>query len=240
MICQYHFAHEAPHRPGRPAPPGRGRPHPARDPAPARAPATASARVTSPPAATLRSPRSATTSRCSARPAGCARSAARPMSTTGSARRPSSASGRSPASSRRRSARCRVADQSRSSDRRLQLVLGTYAVLVFAVLWVGLAVGLIAGGQAFADAWTWLNSLVPVARITAWILFLPIAIGLWAWNAGCRRRSSPPSSSASSPGRWSPSGAWPAPSDGAEERCAADEARGAELGCAGDEARGAA
>ena len=77
-----------------------------------------------------------------------------------------------------------MADQSRSSNRRLQLVLGTYAVLVFAVLWVGLAVGLIAGGQAFADAWTWLNSLVPVARITAWILFLPIAIGLWAWNAG--------------------------------------------------------
>jgi len=77
-----------------------------------------------------------------------------------------------------------VADQSRSNDRRLQLVLGTYAVLVFAVLWVGLVVGLVAGGQAFADAWAWLNGLEPVARITAWILFLPIAIGLWAWNAG--------------------------------------------------------
>jgi hypothetical protein len=77
-----------------------------------------------------------------------------------------------------------MADQVRYRDRRLQLILGTYAVLVFAVLWVGLAVGLIAGGHAFADAWTWLNGLEPVARITAWILFLPIAVGLWARNAG--------------------------------------------------------
>jgi hypothetical protein len=77
-----------------------------------------------------------------------------------------------------------VADQGRTRDRRLQLVLGTYAVLVFAVLWVGLAVGLVSGGQAFTDAWAWLNGLEPVARIAAWVLFLPIAVGLWAWNAG--------------------------------------------------------
>lgn len=56
-------------------------------------------------------------------------------------------------------------------------------MLVFAVLWVGFALGLIAGGQAFADAWAWLNGLEPVARIAAWVLFLPIAVGLWAWNA---------------------------------------------------------
>ncbi len=120
-----------------------------------------------------------------------------------------------------------MADQGRTRDRRLQLVLGTYAVAVFALLWVGFAVGLVSGGQAFADAWAWLNGLEPVARIAAWILFLPIAVGLWAWNATLPARSSPPSSSASSPGRWSPSGAWPAPSGGAERGCAGDEARGA-------------
>jgi len=43
--------------------------------------------------------------------------------------------------------------------------------------------GMASGGQAFTDAWAWLNGLEPIARITAWILFLPIAIGLWAWNA---------------------------------------------------------
>ncbi len=76
-----------------------------------------------------------------------------------------------------------MADPGQSRDRRLQLALGTYAVLVFGVLWVGFAFGLIAGGQAFADAWAWLNGLDPVARIAAWVLFLPIAVGLWAWNA---------------------------------------------------------
>ncbi len=45
------------------------------------------------------------------------------------------------------SARHPVADPGRTRDRRIQLALGTYAVLVFAVLWVGFALGLIAGGQ---------------------------------------------------------------------------------------------
>jgi hypothetical protein len=76
-----------------------------------------------------------------------------------------------------------MADPGRGRDRRLQLALGTYAVLVLAALWVGFAVGLVAGGQAFADAWAWLNGLEPIARVVAWILFLPIAVGLWAWNA---------------------------------------------------------
>ena len=75
-------------------------------------------------------------------------------------------------------------DQRSRRDQRLQLALGTYAVVVFAVLWLGFAVGLVTGGQVFADAWAWLNGLEPIARIAAWILFLPIAVGLWAWNAG--------------------------------------------------------
>ena len=78
----------------------------------------------------------------------------------------------------------RVADPARTRDRRLQIVLGAYAVLVFAALWVGFAVGLVSGGQAFTDAWAWLSGLEPLARILAWILFLPIAVGLSAWNAG--------------------------------------------------------
>lgn len=77
-----------------------------------------------------------------------------------------------------------MTDPGRTRDRRLQLALGAYAVLVFAVLWVGLVVGVITGDQRFADAWAWLNGLEPVARIAAWVLFLPIAVGLWAWNAG--------------------------------------------------------
>ena len=118
-------------------------------------------------------------------------------------------------------------DPGRTRDQRLQLALGTYAVVVFAVLWLGFAVGLVTGGQVFADAWAWLNGLEPIARIAAWILFLPIAVGLWAWNAGLPTPAWPPSSWASSRGRSSPSGVSSAASGDAERDCAADEARGA-------------
>ena len=121
-----------------------------------------------------------------------------------------------------------MADPGRTRDRRLQLALGTYAVLVFAVLWVGFALGLIAGGQAFADAWAWLNGLEPVARIAAWVLFLPIAVGLWAWNAGLsgaglRRRPRRPRR-VDAGRRREPGPRRQATLSGS---CAADEARGA-------------
>ncbi len=46
----------------------------------------------------------------------------------------------------------------------------------------------ITGGQVFADAWAWLNGLEPIARIAAWILFLPIAVGCGRGTPGSRRR----------------------------------------------------
>jgi hypothetical protein len=76
-----------------------------------------------------------------------------------------------------------MADPARARGHRLQLALGIYAVIVFALFWAGFAAGLVAGGQGFADAWAWLNGLEPVARIAGWVLFLPVAVGLWAWNA---------------------------------------------------------
>jgi hypothetical protein len=63
------------------------------------------------------------------------------------------------------------------------IVLGTWAVAVFAILWIGLVAGALGDGRVLADAWAWLDGLAPVARVVAWVLFLPAAIGLWAWNA---------------------------------------------------------
>ena len=51
---------------------------------------------------------------------------------------------------------------------------------IFTVLWVGFAVGLATGGDLLIDAWAWLTGLEPVAAVDAWILVLPIAVGLWA------------------------------------------------------------
>ena len=66
--------------------------------------------------------------------------------------------------------------------RALEVGLRLYATVIFVVLWVGFAVGLATGGQLLVDAWAWLTGLEMLWAVVAWILFLPIAIGLWAWN----------------------------------------------------------
>ena len=71
----------------------------------------------------------------------------------------------------------------RPRHRAVEIVLGTYAVLVFVILWIGLVIGIANGGRPFVDAWEGLTGLEAVAQIVLWILFLPITVGLWAWNA---------------------------------------------------------
>jgi len=71
----------------------------------------------------------------------------------------------------------------RPVGRALEVVIGLYGAAIFSVLWAGFAVGLATGGRILVDAWAWLSGLEPLAAVAAWILLLPIAIGLWAWNA---------------------------------------------------------
>jgi len=85
---------------------------------------------------------------------------------------PPSPGGRTPAESRSRG----------RAGRAFEVVLSLYGAAVFTVLWVGFAVGLATGGDLLVDAWASLSGLEPVAAAVAWILFLPIAVGLWAWN----------------------------------------------------------
>jgi hypothetical protein len=76
------------------------------------------------------------------------------------------------------------APQSRGrAGRAFEIALSLYGIAIFTVLWVGFAVGLATGGDLLIDAWAWLTGLAPVAAVTAWILLLPIVVGLWAWNA---------------------------------------------------------
>jgi hypothetical protein len=69
------------------------------------------------------------------------------------------------------------------AGRALEIGLSLYGITIFSILWVGFAVGLATGGDLLVDAWAWLTGLAPVVAVIAWILFLPIAVGLWAWNA---------------------------------------------------------
>lgn len=62
-------------------------------------------------------------------------------------------------------------------------VLSTYAILIFAMLWVGFAIALIANREWLDLLWDWVRALPSVAEIIVWVLFLPIMAGLWIWES---------------------------------------------------------
>ena len=65
----------------------------------------------------------------------------------------------------------------------LPRVLSTYAVVIFAVMWVGFAVALVANREWLDLLWNWVRALPSVAEIIVWLLFLPIMAGLWTWES---------------------------------------------------------
>lgn len=62
-------------------------------------------------------------------------------------------------------------------------VMGTYAIVVVAILWIGFASALLANREWLDLLWNWVRALPVVAEIIIWVLFLPITVGLWIWEA---------------------------------------------------------
>ena len=62
-------------------------------------------------------------------------------------------------------------------------VLSTYAIVIFAVLWVGFAFALVVNYEWLDSLWNWVQALPSVAEIIVWVLFLPIMVGLWIWDS---------------------------------------------------------
>ena len=62
-------------------------------------------------------------------------------------------------------------------------VLGTYANVIFVILWVGFAVALIVNREWLDLLWDWVRALPLVVEIIVWVLFLPIMVGLWIWES---------------------------------------------------------
>ncbi len=62
-------------------------------------------------------------------------------------------------------------------------VLGTYAIVIFAMLWVGFAIALVVNREWLDLLWNWVRALPSVAEIIVWVLFLPIMVGLWIWQS---------------------------------------------------------
>jgi hypothetical protein len=50
-------------------------------------------------------------------------------------------------------------------------VLSTYAIVIFAILWVGFAIALVVNREWLDLLWNWVRALPSVAEIIVWVLF---------------------------------------------------------------------
>ncbi len=62
-------------------------------------------------------------------------------------------------------------------------VLSTYAIVIFAMLWVGFAIALVVNREWLDLLWNRVQALPSVAKIIVWVLFLPGMVGLWIWES---------------------------------------------------------
>ena len=62
-------------------------------------------------------------------------------------------------------------------------LLSTYAIVIFAILWVGFAIALVVNPEWLDLLWNWVRALPLAAEIMVWVLFLPIMVGLWIWES---------------------------------------------------------
>lgn len=54
--------------------------------------------------------------------------------------------------------------------------------VVFAVIWVVFAAGLIWSQGSLDQAWAAIRGLPLIAQVVVWVLFLPVMAGLWVWE----------------------------------------------------------
>jgi len=61
--------------------------------------------------------------------------------------------------------------------------MGTYANVVFLVLWAGFIAALLINREWLDTLWEWVQALPILPRIIVWVVFLPIMVGLWIWES---------------------------------------------------------
>jgi hypothetical protein len=68
-------------------------------------------------------------------------------------------------------------------DATFPRLLSTYAILIFALLWIGFALALAVNPGWLDVLWDWVRALPTVVEVIVWILLLPIMVGLWIWQS---------------------------------------------------------
>ncbi len=54
--------------------------------------------------------------------------------------------------------------------------------VIFAVMWVAVAAGLIFSQGSVDQAWQAIRELPLLVQVAVWVLFLPVMAGLWIWE----------------------------------------------------------
>jgi hypothetical protein len=54
--------------------------------------------------------------------------------------------------------------------------------VIFAVIWIAFAAGLIFSQGSVDEAWQTIRGLPLIVQIVVWVLFLPVMVGLWVWE----------------------------------------------------------
>jgi Trk-type K+ transport system membrane component len=67
-------------------------------------------------------------------------------------------------------------------DAVIPVITGGLGFVIFALLWIAFAYALIQGQGSLDDAWRWVRGLPLLVQGVAWLLFLPVLIGLWIWE----------------------------------------------------------
>jgi hypothetical protein len=62
-------------------------------------------------------------------------------------------------------------------------VMSTYAIVIFAMLWIGFAVALVVNREWLDLLWNWVQALPIVLKVIVWVVFLPGMVGLWIWQS---------------------------------------------------------
>ncbi len=55
---------------------------------------------------------------------------------------------------------------------------------IFVAIWIAVAAGLIWNQATLDQAWLAIRDLPLVLELVVWVLFLPVMLGLWVWEAG--------------------------------------------------------
>ena len=54
---------------------------------------------------------------------------------------------------------------------------------VFLLLWAAFGLALVASQGSLDEAWSMIRSWPLIVQLVVWLLFLPVMIGLWIWEA---------------------------------------------------------